>query len=601
MPARIVPGIGLTSFWDYGDTSWKTGMDENLWRLSLLVQPHFQGFVTEEPETGTQGQIFITSGGGYPDHVLVYDDGAWFYIPPFTGMTFFNVNEYMTYLYISGEGWKNVSSPEHYKEMYEANADTNAFTDAFMTKLEGIEDGATGDMTPAEVKLAYESNPDTNAFTDNDKARLNSLASSRFLGVYATATALRAAHPSPAIGSFAYVDLGVGFDIAVYIWDATDNDYVLQSGANSMETPESIMAKYEANDDRNGFTDAEKNKLANMPDVFPAPLSAEQIKELYESNPDRNGFSDDEKLKLLSVEENATADMTAEEIRDQYESNDNRNAFTDALLEKLNGIETGATADLSAGEIKTLYESNADTNVFTDAEKTKLAGLSSPLFLGSFVSLAALVSAHPSPAAGSYAYVDAGIGENVLQYIWDTTDSQYVTQISGGTETPESIKSKYESNADTNAFTNAEKTKLTGIEAGAEVNLTGSGLVTAIDTALGSTDWQGGSVPAPVTLTINTYTASRTMDAADISAYVRMNMATAGTFTVVNNSTLAVDVGTVIQVRAVGAGPISIAAAVGVTILTAETLNLRKQGSTASLIKVASNTWELTGDLELQV
>ena len=54
MPARIVPGIGLTSFWDYGDTSWRTGMDEHLWRLSLLVRPHFQGFVTEEPETGTQ-------------------------------------------------------------------------------------------------------------------------------------------------------------------------------------------------------------------------------------------------------------------------------------------------------------------------------------------------------------------------------------------------------------------------------------------------------------------------------------------------------------------------------------------------------------------
>lgn len=42
----------------------------------------------------------------------------------------------------------------------------------------------------------------------------------------------------------------------------------------------------------------------------------------------------------------------------------------------------------------------------------------------------------------------------------------------GSTETPQTIKTKYESNADTNAYTDAEKTKLAGIEAGAQVNPT---------------------------------------------------------------------------------------------------------------------------------
>ena len=39
----------------------------------------------------------------------------------------------------------------------------------------------------------------------------------------------------------------------------------------------------------------------------------------------------------------------------------------------------------------------------------------------------------------------------------------------GSSETPTSIKTKYESNADTNAFTDAEQTKLAGIETGADI------------------------------------------------------------------------------------------------------------------------------------
>lgn len=65
----------------------------------------------------------------------------------------------------------------------------------------------------------------------------------------------------------------------------------------------------------------------------------------------------------------------------------------------------------------------------------------------------------------------------------------------GGSDTAAQVKTKYESNADTNAFTDADESKLDGIEAGAEVNRTGSETVSLIDTELGSTTWQlgGGS------------------------------------------------------------------------------------------------------------
>lgn len=137
----------------------------------------------------------------------------------------------------------------------------------------------------------------------------------------------------------------------------------------------------------------------------------------------------------------------------------------------IDGVSTDADNSLSLGtdnrpyfkertpsELATDYESNANTNKYTDTEKSKLAGLESSKFKGTYVDLTALQTAHPTADAGSYAYVDAGIGEDVQSYIWDNDDNAWVLQTGTGTsETPVSIKSKYESNADTNAFTDADK------------------------------------------------------------------------------------------------------------------------------------------------
>jgi hypothetical protein len=135
-------------------------------------------------------------------------------------------------------------------------------------------------------------------------------------------------------------------------------------------------------------------------------------------------------------------------------------------------VEDGATADQTPAEIKSAYESNTNTNAFTDAEKTKLSSLESSKFLGEYVSLSALQTAHPSPSAGSYANVDLGIGQNVKRYIWDDNDSIYVEQ--GGVSTAltdAQIKTQYENNADTNAFTDSEKAKLGVISVTQSVNL----------------------------------------------------------------------------------------------------------------------------------
>ncbi len=46
------------------------------------------------------------------------------------------------------------------------------------TKLDGIESGATADQTAAQIKTAYESNSDTNAFTDADESKLDGIEAS---------------------------------------------------------------------------------------------------------------------------------------------------------------------------------------------------------------------------------------------------------------------------------------------------------------------------------------------------------------------------------------------------------------------------------------
>lgn len=62
---------------------------------------------------------------------------------------------------------------------------------------------------------------------------------------------------------------------------------------------------------------------------------------------------------------------------------------------------------------------------------------------------------------GDYAYVDEGPGYLVVMFIWNSSEQIWIQQQGTSTsETPESIKQKYESNVNTNAYTDDEKIKL---------------------------------------------------------------------------------------------------------------------------------------------
>ena len=222
------------------------------------------------------------------------------------------------------------------------------------------------------------------------------------------------------------------------------------------------------------------------------------------TNNAKNTYPSGDSTKLSGIEAGATADQTGSEIKALYEAEANTNAYTDAEKTKLGGIESNATADQTGVEIKAAYEGEANTNAFTDAEKAKLASLDSSLFLGTFISTGALTAAHPSPVEGSYAFIDTGAGSDAVVYIWDTDSTVYVEQASANiAETAASVKTKYESNPDTNAFTDAEQAKLGGIEVAADVTdaanvtaagalmdseLTSEAAVKALDQGVSTTD-----------------------------------------------------------------------------------------------------------------
>lgn len=202
-------------------------------------------------------------------------------------------------------------------------------------------------------------------------------------------------------------------------------------------------------------------------------------------------------------------------------------SFTAALKTKLDGIQAGATENATDSYLLNLANHTGTQGMgtitglsgaldgkvdkqagyglsqenYTPAEKSKLAALESSRWKGEFTSLSALQAALPTSEPGDYANVDAGTGQDVERYIWDSSDNQWVKSVSAPPAlTPAQIKAEYESNPDTNAFTDAEKSKLAGVAPGATAN---TGTVTSVQlSAPTGLSVSGGPVTTSGTLTI---------------------------------------------------------------------------------------------------
>jgi len=125
-----------------------------------------------------------------------------------------------------------------------------------------------------------------------------------------------------------------------------------------------------------------------------------------------------------------------------------------------------------------------------------------------------------------------------------------------------------------------------------------TGTVTVAAAGVAFTDGTQTKEGTPSRKTISQKTANYTLAAlTERDSMIEMNSASATTLTVPANVTIAYPIGTSIDVLRVGAGAVDVAAASGVTINATPGLKLRAQWSSATLLKRATDTWVLIGDL----
>lgn len=126
-------------------------------------------------------------------------------------------------------------------------------------------------------------------------------------------------------------------------------------------------------------------------------------------------------------------------------------------------------------------------------------------------------------------------------------------------------------------------------------------IVAGTGVTVDDTDPKNPVVSADINLIVeeNVQTGSSyTLELSDAFKMVAMANSSANTLTVPPDSEVDFPIGTRIDLSQDGTGQTTVAAGLGVTIRTPETLKLRKQWAKATLIKRAANTWDLEGNLE---
>jgi len=131
-------------------------------------------------------------------------------------------------------------------------------------------------------------------------------------------------------------------------------------------------------------------------------------------------------------------------------------------------------------------------------------------------------------------------------------------------------------------------------------NPTFSGLVTASASGVAFSDGTQTKEGVPSRTTISQQSGSYNLSTGGLTHrdnLIELSSASALTLTIPTNATTAYPVGTSIDILQTGAGQVTIAGAVGVTVNATPGLKLRAQWSSATLFKRATDTWVVMGDL----
>jgi hypothetical protein len=121
----------------------------------------------------------------------------------------------------------------------------------------------------------------------------------------------------------------------------------------------------------------------------------------------------------------------------------------------------------------------------------------------------------------------------------------------------------------------------------------------ALSNSIDYTDLKDGVAKSSFRSTLNAQTGTTyTLVLTDLAKLVTLSNAGAITLTVPLESSVAFAIGDRIDLLQRGSGQVTVAGAGGVTVNATPGLKLRAQWSSATLVKLDTNTWVLIGDLQ---
>lgn len=106
MPAHNAPGLGLRVGYDVGEDGWGPAYNEDMRKLSALVQPVVFSFVSSLPDSPTDGDRHILSAedsnSGALGSIILFDVDEWVYIAPSEGWEVWDIGTAAKYRYTGG-------------------------------------------------------------------------------------------------------------------------------------------------------------------------------------------------------------------------------------------------------------------------------------------------------------------------------------------------------------------------------------------------------------------------------------------------------------------------------------------------------------------
>ena len=196
-------------------------------------------------------------------------------------------------------------------------------------------------------------------------------------------------------------------------------------------------------------------------------LSATGIKTLYESNADTNEFNDAEKTKLSGIEESAdVTDSTNVSGAGAVMNTDTSTVSMDFVIDEDDMISDSPTKIPTQQSVKKYVDDKVVSSV--DYKGSYNASTNTP-DLDTSPSGVLKGDMYTVTVAGTFFATNVEAGDVLIAEIDGASIEADWTIVNKNLDDA-SIKVAYENNANTNAFTDSEQTKLSGIEELAEVN-----------------------------------------------------------------------------------------------------------------------------------